>query len=91
MSVSEVEPLDGNAAAGLLEQVFALEATSAGFICDGCGAEGEIGGARLYAAAMGAVLRCAHCDAAVLRVSRTPAGIWLDVRGARRLLFRAEA
>jgi uncharacterized protein DUF6510 len=29
--------LDGNAAAGLLDQIFAFEVTSAAATCDGCG------------------------------------------------------
>ncbi|MES1202522.1 MAG: DUF6510 family protein [Pseudomonadota bacterium] len=88
MSV-ESEPLDGNAAAGLLQQAFAFEATAAVFTCDGCGAAGELGAAQLYGGAMGAVLRCAKCGGVVLRVSQTPRGLWLDMRGARGLVVRS--
>ena len=83
-------PLDGNAAAGLLQEVFVFEATSATLTCGGCGAVAQVGQARLYGGAMGAVLRCALCDAPVLRIARTPMGLWLDMQGARSLMVRLD-
>ena len=47
--------LDGNAAAGLLQEIFVLEITTAQIQCEKCGSTGSL---RLYAAPMGAVLRC---------------------------------
>jgi uncharacterized membrane protein len=35
--------LDGNAAGGLLAEVFALDVTSASLTCGGCGAVGPVG------------------------------------------------
>ena len=81
-------PLDGNAAAGLLREVFAFDATSATLTCGGCGAIAQVGSVRLYGGSMGAVLRCTHCDTAVLRLARTPIGLWLDMQGARSLMIR---
>ena len=83
--------LDGNAAGGRLRELFALDVTAAEIICDGCGAIAEVGAVRSYGGAMGAVLRCAHCDTVVLRLTHTPAGLWLDMRGARRLFVAAPA
>jgi Family of unknown function (DUF6510) len=83
--------LDGNAAAGLLREVFVFDATSATVTCGGCGATAHVGSARLYGGSMGAVLRCADCDTAVLRVVRTPMGLWLDMQGARSLKIGREA
>ena len=83
--------LDGNAAGGRLRELFALEVTAAEIVCDGCGAAAEVGAVRCYGGAMGAVLRCAHCDTVVLRLTHTPAGLWLDMRGARRLFVAAPA
>jgi Family of unknown function (DUF6510) len=80
-------PLDGNAVAGLLREIFVFDATSATLTCGGCGAIAQVGSARLYGGAMGAVLRCAHCDTAVLRIARTPMGLWLDMQGARSLMI----
>ena len=82
-------PLDGNAAGGLLGELFALDVTSAEITCGGCGAAAAIGAVRVYGAAMGAILRCAHCDTAMLRITHTPAGLWLDMHGARRLFVAA--
>jgi hypothetical protein len=78
-------PLDGNAARGLLRELFARDVTAAEIVCAGCGAVAAIGAIRDYGGPMGAVLRCTHCDTAVLRLSHTPAGLWLDMRGARHL------
>lgn len=78
--------LDGNAAGGLLGELFAVEMTAAVAMCDACGTEGEIGAARLYGGDMGAIFRCTTCDAVVIRLVRTPRGITLDARGMRRLI-----
>jgi hypothetical protein len=83
--------LDGNAAGGLLRELFALDVTAAEIVCAGCGAAAEIGATRAYGGAMGAVLRCAHCDTALLRLTHTPTGLWLDLRGSRRLFVAAAA
>ncbi len=82
--------LDGNAAAGLLGELFAVDLTVATLTCGGCGADAAVGEARVYGGSMGAIFRCGACDAAVLRVTRTPRGIWLDMRGARCLHVRPE-
>ncbi len=82
-------PLDGNAAGGRLRELFALDMTAAEIVCDGCGAVAEVGAARAYGGSMGAILRCAYCDTVVLRLTHTPAGLWLDMRGTRRLFVAA--
>jgi Family of unknown function (DUF6510) len=79
--------LDGNAAAGLLQEIFALEITTAQVRCETCGSTGAIGSTRLYAAPMGAVLRCTHCDGVLLRAVHTCQGRWLELAGARCLRF----
>ena len=84
-------PLDGNAAAGVLRELFALEMTEAILTCEGCGAVAEIGAERLYGGTMGVVLRCTNCDGIVIRLVHTPDGYWLDMRGARRVFVRASA
>jgi Family of unknown function (DUF6510) len=84
-------PLDGNAAGGLLRELFALDVTAGNITCDGCGAVAAVGEVRYYAVAMGAVLRCTNCDTAMLRLTHTPAGLWLDMRGARTLFVATPA
>jgi hypothetical protein len=51
---------DGNAIAGLLQEVFAAEVTAAGRVCQSCGLDSQIGAHRLYTGA-GFVLRCPGC------------------------------
>jgi hypothetical protein len=82
-------PLDGNSAAGLLDELFALDVTAAEVTCGSCGTAAAVGEARVYGGPMGAIFRCARCDGIVMRLVRTPAGIWLDLRGSRRLFARS--
>jgi hypothetical protein len=80
--------LDGNAAAGLLQEIFAAEITTALGTCDGCGAVDPVGGVSLYAGA-GIVLRCPHCDSVLVKVVTDGTRIWLDARGVRALELHA--
>lgn len=79
--------LDGNAAAGLLQELFVLDITTAQIQCEACGSIGVVGSLRLYAAPMGAVLRCSHCDGILMSAVHTPHGRWLGMTGARYLRF----
>jgi hypothetical protein len=78
---------DGNAAAGLLSEIFAAEPTTARATCASCGDSGAIATLTLYAAEMGAVLRCPACDAVVLRAVRTPTAVWFDARGSQCIVI----
>jgi len=82
--------LDGNAVAGLLCELFARDVTTAEVRCSACGVVSEIGGTRVYGGIMGAIFRCTHCGSIVMRLVRTPAGTWFDMRGSRRLFARYE-
>jgi hypothetical protein len=75
------QALDGNAAAGLLAELFSFDVTSAVAVCAGCGATQPIGKLIAYGLEMGAVLRCPGCDDVVLRVSRLEGARWIDMRG----------
>ena len=77
--------LDGNAAAGLLQEIFDAEITSALIQCDACDSTEAVGSLSLYAATMGAVLSCNHCDSVLIRAVRTPHGHWIEMKGARCL------
>jgi hypothetical protein len=79
--------LDGNAAAGLLQEVFAAEMTTAVGTCDGCGATDAVGAVQVYQAA-GTVLRCPHCEAVLMKIVTDGERIWIDVRGVRTLELR---
>ena len=78
-------PLDGNAAAGVLAEVFLPEMTMAVTTCASCGAVRPVGELRAYLQAPGAVLRCVTCGAAQIRLVRAPERAWLDFRGIRAL------
>ena len=79
--------LDGNAAAGVLQEIFVREITNAQVQCGACGSNTALASLRLYGAPMGTVLRCTHCDGTVIRVVHTPHARWLDLTGARYLKF----
>jgi hypothetical protein len=81
-------PLDGNAAAGRLMDVFAFDMTGATVMCEGCGRESALATLALYGGAVGLVLRCPSCDAVNLRLSNTGRSIHLDLRGASRVSIR---
>ena len=74
--------LDGNAAAGILSEMFAPDLTVARAKCAGCGVTRTIGLLVVYAHGMGTVMRCPGCDSVVLRIARTPTQLWLDATGA---------
>ena len=90
-TASHSERLDGNAAAGLLSEIFALDLTVAQATCDGCGSIDTIGALHLYGHEMGAVLRCASCERVVMRVVRTPTHLWLDASGSRSIAIPIHA
>jgi hypothetical protein len=73
--------LDGNALAGPLREVFAVELTAARGTCAGCGRIGPLAEARLYARAPGLVVRCRGCDAVLLRLTTGPGRSWIELRG----------
>jgi Family of unknown function (DUF6510) len=77
--------LDGNAAGGMLGEVFAFEVTTARATCAGCGRDGPVGELLVYASAMGTILRCPTCDDPLIRVAHVRGGHWLDLRGLRTL------
>ena len=79
--------LDGNAAGGVLGEIFALETTTAEGACDSCGTVAHVGEAMAYVTEIGAVVRCATCDNALIRVAQNPRGYFLDLRGISYLRF----
>jgi hypothetical protein len=84
--------LDGNAAAGMLREVFAYDLSAARGACASCGAIGQIGSQHLYMYPLspGAVLRCQSCQG-ILMVFVSAGGHyrlgmqglkWLEIRDA---------
>ena len=80
--------LDGNAAAGVLAEIFTFEITTARAACARCGAAKEVGAQMAYVTEIGTVVRCAACDNALIRVVRQedgPQRYWLDLKGLEYL------
>ena len=82
---AEMMPLDGNAAAGLLQQLFAFEVTAARIVCNGCKDDYPLGALLLYGQSMGSILRCPHCSTVLIRVVAHEPEYWLDMRGVESL------
>jgi hypothetical protein len=79
--MSEPAYLDGNAAAGPLSEIFAVDATTARGRCGHCGDETVVARAHLYPDDHGLVLRCCVCEEVLARVVETPGRISIDLRG----------
>jgi hypothetical protein len=79
--------LDGNAAGGILRDVFTHEMTAALATCAGCGITGPVGALLEYGQCMGIVLRCPTCDMPMLGIVRTPGFLRLDLSGIRLLMI----
>lgn len=73
--------LDGNAAAGELRTIFAVDMTTARGRCAGCGRTAALAETRLYTQAPGLVVRCSGCDGVLLRLVTGPGHTWLDLHG----------
>lgn len=74
--------LDGNAAAGVLAELFTFEMTTAQVICAGCGASGPVGTLLAWMTPMGAVIRCPGCESVIMRIVHARDEWLLDLRGA---------
>ena len=79
--------LDGNAAAGMMSEIFVNDMTSASVTCAGCGASRPMAALISYGHMMGVVLRCPDCDAAMLRMVRTPREVRVDASGLALLIL----
>jgi ribosomal protein S27E len=77
--------LDGNAAGGLLGEIFTFEMTTVQVSCASCGTLWRVGQAMVYGHNMGTIVRCGACDNALIRVGRGPGRYWLDLRGVKHL------
>jgi hypothetical protein len=73
--------VDGNAAAGLMSEIFVKDLTSAEATCAACGATRPMAALISYGQAMGIVLRCPDCGAAMLQMVRTPRELRVDGSG----------
>jgi hypothetical protein len=83
--------LDGNAAAGMLREIFPFEMTTVEATCAGCGQSNLVGALVVYKHGMGTIVRCPSCDTALIRMAKARGRYWLDVRGVRVLQIAVES
>ena len=76
--------LDGNALAGLLSEMLAVDATTVLRTCEHCGQQHPIGAHRAYEGA-GIVLRCPGCGCAALTFAVSEQHISARLHGVFRL------
>jgi len=81
MTSDTYDYLDGNAAAGELSKIFAMDVTVAEGQCAHCGATKRFAEAHLYMQCPGVVARCAVCEHVLLRLVSVRQRVFLDVRG----------
>lgn len=83
--------LDGNAAGGILQEIFPFEMTLVQATCTGCGGTNVIGELAVYSHGMGTIIRCPSCDSVLIRVVQAKGKYWLDMRGVGVLQISAES
>ena len=81
MSSDNDDYLDGNAAAGELSNLFAMDVTAAEGQCAHCGEKRRFAEAHLYMRGPGIVARCAVCENVLLRLVNVRELMLLDMRG----------
>ncbi len=78
--------LDGNAAAGILGEVFSFEVTTAEYACEECGRTDRIGTAMVYdVRGLGSIVRCPGCDNVLIRLAHNRGRYLVDLKGVRYL------
>src|SRR5262249_5593230 len=79
--------IDGNAAAGELSAIFAMDVTIAKAQCAHCGETKRFAEVHLYMQAPGVVARCAVCEHVMLRFVKVRQRAFLDLRGMTCLIL----
>jgi hypothetical protein len=78
-------PLDGNAIAGLLVEVFGEELTTSMGTCATCGASRPMGECAVYVHAPGTVARCRSCASVLMVFAKIRDVTCVDLRGLASL------
>ena len=79
--MSGLDYLDGNAAAGILSEIFAVDVTSASGRCAHCGDEAVVAHARVYPDDHGMILRCSACGDVLATLVEQPGRVSADLEG----------
>lgn len=86
---SNMDYLDGNAAAGDLSKIFTIDVTAAEVQCAHCGAKKRFAEAHVYMGGPGVVARCVICENVLLRFASVRQRVFLDARGMTYLCLNA--
>jgi hypothetical protein len=89
MELSDDLAVDGNAVAGSLAEIFAVDVTSAQVTCNHCGATHPVADQKAYVRGPGSVLRCTGCMSVLARFAKARDAVWLDLRGSAAWQIRA--
>jgi hypothetical protein len=73
--------LDGNAVAGVLQDVFGREMTTADYGCVHCGRTGMVAELAVYVGGPGIVGRCRSCDGLLLVITERRGMYCVDATG----------
>ena len=76
-----MDPLDGNAIAGLLFEAFGREMTTAAGTCGQCGARAPTAEMRVYLRGPGTVGRCRNCGAILMVLTQIHGTTCVDLHG----------
>jgi Family of unknown function (DUF6510) len=80
-----MEPLDGNAIAGLMFDVFGAEMTTAKGTCTHCGSVAMMAERMVYLPAPGTVVRCRSCESIMMVFVEVRGTYCVDLSGAEML------
>lgn len=80
-----MDELDGNAAAGLLHEVFGTEMTTVAATCGSCGSVAAIGESALYTGGPGTVIRCRSCYSVLIVITQVRGVHCVDLMGVRSM------
>jgi hypothetical protein len=81
--------VDGNAAAGPLQELFAVDPTTASGQCATCGRVSLLAETRVYFGGPGLVMRCLGCGSELLSLVNAANALSLEISGLVRLSFPA--
>lgn len=76
-----MQPLDGNAMAGVMQDLFARDMTTTAYKCTGCGKTGVVAEMAVYMSGPGTVARCRDCDTILLLLTERRGMYCIDAPG----------
>lgn len=80
-----MEGVDGNAAAGVLREVFGTEMTAYAGTCGSCGTTAALGESGAFPGGPGLVIRCGRCDGLLAVITRVRGVHCVDLMGLAAL------